>query len=55
MSNTSQIIECNIQKHKIHDYIFCNILPDTCVILTQGCLEFQDSILQKQKKNKKGQ
>ena len=53
MSNTSQIIECNIQKHKGHDYIFYNILPDTCFILTQGCLEFQDSILEKQKRTKR--
>ena len=49
---SSNVIDQNIFGY---DYIFYDILTDTCFILTQGCLEFQDSILQKQKKNKKGQ
>ena len=51
--NSSNVIYKN--NFLSHDYIFYNILPDTCFILTQGCLESQDSILEKQKKNKKGQ
>ena len=38
-----------------HINILYDNLQDECFILTQGCLEFQDSILEKQKKNKKGQ
>ena len=47
----SNVIDKNICLS--HIYIFYDILADTCFILTQGCLEFQDSILQKQKKRTK--